>query len=154
MIRQAQLLVVTQFILFAILAGTFMVLPTGQVLWARLLGLGLLALGLGLVMLSILTQAWVNKNLVKMSPEPNTRNQLVQTGIYAFVRHPIYTGVIAVGLGTALVHGHPVALLIAIIICAFFTYKSTFEERLLMQAYPDYAAYRTRAGRFFPRLLG
>ena len=149
---QAWLFVVAQFVIFAVLAAAFVLLPVGQVLWARLLGLLLTALGLSLVMVAILTQAMVNKNLVKISPEPNTHNQLVQAGVYRFVRHPIYTGVMLTAVGTALVHGHIIALLIAIGLCAFFAYKSTFEERWLMQVYPDYATYRQHTGRFLPFL--
>jgi protein-S-isoprenylcysteine O-methyltransferase Ste14 len=56
------------------------------------------------------------------------------------------------GFGAALAHGHIVGIVIAVVMCAFFTYKSTFEERWLSQVYPDYVEYRTRAGRFWPKL--
>jgi protein-S-isoprenylcysteine O-methyltransferase Ste14 len=150
---RARLFVLIQFVLFALLAAAYALLPTGQVLWARLLGITLAAPGLGLIGLSILTHTWVNRNLVNISPEPNGSNKLVQTGIYAYIRHPIYTGVMLAALGTALVHGHILALLIALALCAFFAYKSTFEDQLLMQVYPEYAAYRQRVGRFLPRLF-
>ena len=150
---QARLLVLIQFILFAILALALYLLPTGQVLWARLLGIALLALGIVLVMVSILTHQLINQRLVNVSPEPNASNQLVRTGICAYIRHPIYAGVILAALGAALAHGHLVAVILAVIIGAFFTYKSTFEENLLAQAYPQYADYRKQAGRFLPRLF-
>ncbi len=150
---KAMRLVFIQFVLFAALAISFVLLPAGQVLWARLLGMLLAALGLGVIMLAILQHYGINRSLVNVSPEPNQRNQLVQTGIYGLVRHPIYSGVILAAVGTALVHGHIIPLLIALAFIAFFTYKSTFEESLLMQAYPDYAAYRQRTGRFLPRLF-
>jgi protein-S-isoprenylcysteine O-methyltransferase Ste14 len=150
---QAQRFVFTQFILFAALAISFVLLPAGQVGWARGLGLALAALGLGVIVLAVLQHYGINRNIVNVSPEPNQQNQLVQTGLYGLVRHPIYTGVILAALGTALAHGHLIALLIALVICAFFTYKSTFEESLLMQAYPEYAAYRQRTGRFLPKVF-
>jgi len=150
---QAWVLVVMQFVLFALLAGAYVVFPPGQVAWARWLGALLTLAGLSAAALALLTYMQVNRNFVNVSPEPNANNQLVQVGIYRFIRHPIYTGVILTGLGTALVHGHPAGLVIAVIMVAFFTYKSTFEERWLMQVYPDYAAYRQRAGRFLPILI-
>jgi protein-S-isoprenylcysteine O-methyltransferase Ste14 len=148
---QAQGLVLAQFVLFALLAGAFFFLPDGQVLWARLLGIMVTLLGLGVVGLSILTHFQVNRALVNVSPEPNGNNQLVETGLYARIRHPIYTGVMLCAVGAAVAHGHGVGLLIAVVLCAFFTYKSTFEERWLEQVYPAYNDYRTRAGRFWPK---
>jgi len=152
--QQAQLLILIQLILFMALAGSFVALPAEQVLWARLLGILLTALGLGLVMVSVLTHTLVNRNLVRMTAEPNARNKLVQTGIYALIRHPIYTGVMLTALGAALAHGHLITLLIALVLCAFFIYKSIFEEKLLVQVYPEYDEYRRRVGRFWPRLFG
>jgi len=148
---QAQLLVVAQFGLFALLAGAFFFLPAGQVLWARLLGIGIALVGLAVIGLAVLTHFQVNRGLVDVSPEPNANNRLVETGLYARIRHPIYTGVMLAAVGAALAHGHVVALGVAAAICAFFAYKSTFEERWLMQVYPAYAGYRRRAGRFWPK---
>ncbi len=150
---QAQLLVMVQFVLFALLAGVYIVLPPAQVVWARWLGALLTLVGLGVVAVALLTYLQVNRNFVNVSPEPNDGHQLVQVGIYAIIRHPIYTGVILTGLGTALVHGHSAGLVIAGLMVIFFTYKSMFEERWLMQTYPHYAAYRQRAGRFLPILF-
>jgi protein-S-isoprenylcysteine O-methyltransferase Ste14 len=151
---QAQFLVLIQFVLFAALAISFGLLPAGQVAWARWLGIGLAALGMGVILLALLHYYQINRNMVNVSPEPNAGNELVQSGVYGLVRHPIYTGVMLAAVGAALAHGHIIPLLIALVLCAFFAYKSTFEERLLMQAYPDYEAYRQRTGRFLPRLIG
>ena len=146
-------LVFMQFVLFATLAISFGLLPAGQVAWARWLGMLLAALGLGVILLALLNYYQLNRNMVNVSPEPNRGNQLVQIGVYGLVRHPIYTGVMLAAVGTALAHGHIIPLLIALVLCAFFAYKSTFEETLLMQAYPDYVAYRQRTGRFLPRVV-
>ena len=118
----------------------------------RLVGIALAVAGLFIIGLSVLTHFQVNRALVNVSPEPNASNQLVQSGIYGFIRHPIYSGVMLAGFGAALAHGHIVGIVIAVVMCAFFTYKSTFEERWLSQVYPDYVEYRTRAGRFWPKL--
>ncbi len=106
---------------------------------------------LAVVFLALWTYYRVNGSLVNVSPEPDQNAQLVARGLYARIRHPIYLGVILSGLGVALIHGHFVPLVIALLFVPFFTYKSMFEERWLMQVYADYAAYRQRAGRFLPR---
>lgn len=151
---QALVLVAVQFVLFVLLAGALFLLPAGQVGWARLLGVMLALLGLALIALAILNHWQINRALVNVSPEPNAAADLVQSGLYTSIRHPIYSGVMLAGLGAALAHGHPVPLLIALSLFVFFSYKSTFEERWLMQVYPAYAAYRQRAGRFLPRWFG
>ena len=148
---RAYLLVIIQFVLFALLAGALLVLPAGQVMWARWLGVIVALVGLFVVGLSILTHFQVNQSLVNVSPEPNASNQLVETGIYRRIRHPIYSGVMLAAFGAALAHGHMAGIVLALVLVAFFTYKSTFEERWLMHVYPHYDAYRTRAGRFWPR---
>jgi protein-S-isoprenylcysteine O-methyltransferase Ste14 len=151
---QATLLVAVQMILFALLAGALLLLPAGQVGWVRLVGVVLALIGLALIFLAILNHWQANQALVKVSPEPNAAVDLVQSGLYARIRHPIYSGVMLAGLGAALAHGHWLPLLIALGLVVFFSYKSTFEERWLMQVYPAYADYRQRAGRFLPRWLG
>lgn len=150
--QQALLLVLIQFVLFAALAAALFLLPMGAAGWAVILGLVLAVAGLAVVFLALWTYYRVNRSLVNVSPEPDQKAQLVERGIYARVRHPIYLGVILCGLGAALMHGHIVPIIIALLFIPFFTYKSIFEERWLMQVYPDYAAYRQRAGRFLPRL--
>ena len=149
--QQALLLVFLQFVLFAALAAALFFLPMGAAAWAQSAGLVLAVAGLAVVFLALWTYYRVNGSLVNVSPEPDRNAQLVARGLYARIRHPIYLGVILSGLGVALIHGHFVPLVIALLFVPFFTYKSMFEERWLMQVYADYAAYRQRAGRFLPR---
>ncbi len=91
-----------------------------------------------------------NAMLPNVTPTPNSRASLVESGIYAHVRHPIYSSVLAGALGVALAHGHIVVIGIALFMIVFFTFKSRYEESLLRAAYPQYAEYMTRTGRFLP----
>jgi protein-S-isoprenylcysteine O-methyltransferase Ste14 len=145
-------LVAVQFILLGALALSFLFLPPGQVLWARLLGLVAALAGIGVAVLSILTHMRVNQALVNISPEPNPQLQLVESGLYHYIRHPIYLGVIMTAGGAAVAHGHPVGLVITLLLALFFTYKARFEERWLARVYPAYSAYMARTGRFLPPL--
>jgi len=86
-------------------------------------------------------------------PRPLERAQLVETGIYASVRHPIYGGVTLGALGWGLLNGSPLAIALSGVLLLVFYLKSIREEAWLVERYPAYADYRRRTGRFFPRLV-
>jgi protein-S-isoprenylcysteine O-methyltransferase Ste14 len=83
-------------------------------------------------------------------PRPKDNAELVQTGAYALVRHPVYGGLILAAFGWALLKASLVAIALAAVLAVFFRLKSAREERWLEQRYPDYAAYRARTRRFIP----
>ena len=85
-------------------------------------------------------------------PRPADGGELVETGVYALVRHPIYSGVILVAFGWAILRASFVALGLAAVLVGFFQLKSMREEAWLEMRYPGYAAYRARTGRFLPRI--
>jgi protein-S-isoprenylcysteine O-methyltransferase Ste14 len=84
--------------------------------------------------------------------EPLPNATLVETGIYRYVRHPIYLAVIllcaAYGWGIA----NPfVGLLSGIIAWLFFDRKAAAEEKKLIRRFPAYGDYRRRVPRLVPR---
>ena len=85
-------------------------------------------------------------------PMPADQAQLVRHGIYALIRHPLYTSVMAGALGWALVWQSWPALLVAAALIPFFRAKARREERWLREKFPDYAAYQRRVRRFIPWL--
>ncbi len=90
---------------------------------------------------------WGMPMSVKESPE------LVSTGPYRYVRHPIYTGVLFAILGSTLVSG---AAWFGIFIGGFiyFTYSAIQEEKLLLKEFPDtYPAYKQRTKMLIPFLF-
>ena len=86
-------------------------------------------------------------------PEPPPDGGLVETGLYARVRHPIYSGIALGGLGWAIARGSPLALAADIALVAILYLKAAREEALLAARYPGYAAYRARTKRLIPGLL-
>lgn len=150
--NRAALYVLGQFILAAVMLAALFLFPLGGDTTLRIIGLILIGLG-GLV---ILLGAWEhqarNQALPYITPEPNKNVGLVDTGIYRYIRHPLYSGVILGAFGVALAHGHIAPIIIAAVIAVFFTSKSIFEESLLRQTYPAYADYMKRTGRFLPGL--
>jgi protein-S-isoprenylcysteine O-methyltransferase Ste14 len=80
--------------------------------------------------------------------EPPAGAELVTTGAYAHVRHPIYTGAVLLLAGYTLVWSNwTLALLIGATALQFFKAKARREERWLVARFPEYRAYRQRVRR-------
>jgi protein-S-isoprenylcysteine O-methyltransferase Ste14 len=76
-------------------------------------------------------------------PRPSAVGRLVDTGPYAVVRHPVYTGGILLFAGISLALS-PWALVGTAALAVLWALKSHLEERFLAARYPAYAAYRAR----------
>ena len=85
-------------------------------------------------------------------PAPLATGQLVTSGVYRLVRHPIYAGIILLALALAWSRFALPAALPSVALLAFFDRKARREERWLSERYPDYPAYRQRSWRFVPWL--
>ena len=83
-------------------------------------------------------------------PEART---LVTSGPYALVRHPLYAAELVGVAGLVLQFQQPWALMLGIGVFVLQYWRTIFEESVLTQAYPDYAAYRARTWRFVPYLF-
>jgi protein-S-isoprenylcysteine O-methyltransferase Ste14 len=81
-------------------------------------------------------------------PRPRARTRLRQGGIFRLVRHPVYGGVILIGLGWSLADA-PLGLVPTLLLTVLFDLKARREEDWLIERFPDYAAYRTRTPRRF-----
>lgn len=87
-------------------------------------------------------------------PEPIEHAPLVEDGIYARVRHPLYGALVLGSVGISLLVMNPVALAVALLLSGFLYAKSEHEERRLVAHYPGYGEYRSRVNkRFVPWLL-
>jgi protein-S-isoprenylcysteine O-methyltransferase Ste14 len=83
-------------------------------------------------------------------PKPSDETRLVEHGIYRFVRHPLYTSVMAASLGWALVWRSWPAGLAALTLIPFLDAKARREERWLRAKFPGYSDYARRVRRFVP----
>jgi protein-S-isoprenylcysteine O-methyltransferase Ste14 len=80
-------------------------------------------------------------------------HQLRTDGPYAITRHPIYTGLFGMLLGTVLLNGLGASLALIVVGSAVLATRVPIEERLMNKTFPDeYARYRERVPRFVPRL--
>jgi protein-S-isoprenylcysteine O-methyltransferase Ste14 len=91
----------------------------------------------------------LGQNLTPL-PHPKDDGQLVQTGIYSLVRHPIYSGVIDLALAYASWEMSWVHFCGAIALFLFFDAKASKEETWLTERFPDYAHYRVSVKKLLP----
>ena|SRR5689334_6528755 len=83
-------------------------------------------------------------------PKPRDSGQLIDTGAFAIVRHPVYAGFILAGIGWGVVMASAAAIVLTGVLATFLYLKSTREEAWLVSRYPGYEAYRARTPRFIP----
>ena len=87
---------------------------------------------------------------------PGTRKtdtELVTTGPYALIRHPIYAGILLMMIGSA-IGLFPSWWLVAAAAGAYFIVSARSEERFMTERFPDaYPAYRARTKMMIPFLL-
>jgi protein-S-isoprenylcysteine O-methyltransferase Ste14 len=76
--------------------------------------------------------------------------RLVTRGPYRFIRHPLYLISIIASLGTAIQFEQPWALLIVVVADALQIARIHYEERVLGEAFPEYADYAARTWRLIP----
>jgi len=81
-------------------------------------------------------------------------HELIQTGPYRWARHPIYTGLLLMALGTALLIGRLGSWLGLVLLTLGFWIKLKYEEELMLRHFPDtYPAYQKRVKALVPFLF-
>ena len=115
----------------------------------HVVGLILFLSGLGLAVWArlYLGRNWGMPMTQKEEPE------LVTSGPYTLVRHPIYSGLLLAALGTSLTVS-PYWLLALVVLGAYFIYSATVEEKIMTASFPTtYASYRTKTKMLIPFVL-
>ena len=81
-------------------------------------------------------------------------HELITSGPYALVRHPIYTGLLSMFVATVIVLGHVAGIIGMPFVFASLWIKLRYEEKLMLQQFPEqYAAYQKRVKRIIPFIL-
>jgi len=121
-------------------------------LWPRSLAaywLGVTLLAAGLIF-SVWARVYLGRNW-SGSVTVKEGHELVRSGPYGHVRHPIYTGLIVALLGTAIASGTLRAALGLAIVVASFLYKLRLEETFMRETFPDqYPGYAASVPRLIP----
>jgi protein-S-isoprenylcysteine O-methyltransferase Ste14 len=87
---------------------------------------------------------WGMPMSVKEKPE------LITSGPYRYIRHPIYTGMLCGAFGSALVYGLPWLIIFAVV-CLYFIYAAKKEEKLMTEQFPvEYPLYKSKTKMLIP----
>jgi protein-S-isoprenylcysteine O-methyltransferase Ste14 len=115
-----------------------------------------MALGLAVVLAGLAFAVWARLHLGRNWGMPMTERaepELVTSGPYRYVRHPIYSGILLGMIGTA-VALNLYGLLIAAVLTAYFIYSARIEEGNMTAAFPtQYPEYRKRSKMLIPFVL-
>ncbi len=147
---------------FLILGTTFLLLLSdwlriGPLAWrfvpdsiaVRATGLGLTVVGITVTFWAriCLGRNWSDKVVIKEDHE------LIRSGPYAYVRHPIYSGVLLGVAGTALAIGEWRGVIAFCLLLTTYAIKAKKEERVLAVAFgPAFGEYAAQTGFLFPRI--
>lgn len=89
------------------------------------------------------------------SPQLHLRekHQLITTGPYAYIRHPMYAAISGFGLGLALVSANWILLALAAMVIVGLVFRVPQEEKMLIEEFGEaYREYMQHTGSWFPRL--
>lgn len=93
----------------------------------------------------------LGQNLTPL-PYPKEGGHLVQSGVYSFVRHPLYCGLIFAALSWVVWQLSLSHLMATAILYVFFDAKARREEIWLTEKYPEYVNYQQRVKKLIPGL--
>jgi protein-S-isoprenylcysteine O-methyltransferase Ste14 len=114
-------------------------------------------LAAAMTVLGVLFAIWARVHLGKYWSSTvalKSEHQLIRTGPYARIRHPIYTGIIFAIAGTGLAVGRYAAILALVIYVVAFWFKARKEEALLAGEFgPAFNEHRRGTGFFLPKLF-
>lgn len=119
-------------------------------------GVALQWLGVALCLAGFGFAVWARVHLGRNWGMPMSLRQgheLVTSGPYAYVRHPIYTGILLAMIGSTLARG--LAWLLPLLLgFAYFLFSARTEEKMMVAQFPEfYPAYRRRTRMLIPFLL-
>ena len=77
--------------------------------------------------------------------------EVVSTGAFRYVRHPLYLGSILIYFGMTVSTASVFCLTLLVLIALFYDYIAGYEEKLLeLKLGPDYTAYKKKTGKWIP----
>ena len=118
--------------------------------WARWLGAIITCFGMSL---EFSTQIFLGKNY-STTLHISKEQSLVTTGPYRYVRHPMYTALITVGIGMGLLSTSGYFIIPFIVTGVVILFRVRREENALIEKFGDeYIKYTKETGRFFPKII-
>jgi protein-S-isoprenylcysteine O-methyltransferase Ste14 len=120
-----------------------------KTVWIESLAIFVTAAGIGLAIWArfYLGENWSSAVSIKVD------HKLIRTGPYAWVRHPIYSGLLLAMIGTALARREPRGLFAVLLLWIGFWIKSRMEEGFMRKTFgEEYEVYSRSTGALIPRL--
>jgi protein-S-isoprenylcysteine O-methyltransferase Ste14 len=115
-------------------------------------GLAAKVLGWVLVWGGTVPMIWALVYIRLRAYRPTRQDALVSNGVYRFIRHPIYTGLLMIFFGGFLLQPRR-PVVVAVLLGFIYVYvQARLEEVDLLRRMPAYREYMERVPRFFPRL--
>jgi protein-S-isoprenylcysteine O-methyltransferase Ste14 len=112
-------------------------------------GLALTAIGIAIAIWARLSLGSNWSGMVTLK----TDHVLVRKGLYRWIRHPIYTGILLGMVGSAIVRGHLRCWLGVALVLAAFYFKARREERFLREEFgAGFEEHSRQTGMFLPKL--
>lgn len=94
------------------------------------------------------------KTSLTVFPTPKSDGELIEAGLYKYIRHPIYSGILLLTIGWGVFDQSVWKIGVGFALYLLFYFKSRYEEGLLRARYAEYATYQKRTGRFLPGFRG
>ena len=114
----------------------------GSVYWLCLCAIG--------AILGITTLFYNKIGNFSVYPEPKDKAELITTGPYRYIRHPMYVSLITMIIGIALYNYHWINFLGASMVIIAVAGKASLEEKLLLKHFSDDSKYQKITKRFIP----
>ncbi len=108
-----------------------------------------LAIGLLACLIMVIAAINLGKNFTPL-PCPKDNAVLIQTGLYQYVRHPIYFGVLLAALAWLLIFPGQYVLAYSICLFLLFDIKARREEVWLAERFSSYKDYQARVKKLIP----
>ncbi|MGV8898962.1 MAG: methyltransferase family protein [Burkholderiaceae bacterium] len=140
----SRLLVAAQMLLIVLLAWPNHAPALGATSIALFL-LGMIAAGAALAVMPART--------FSVLPEPTRDSELITSGIYRTIRHPMYLAVLLCGLSACVAYDSAWKWSLLALLAGVLAIKIRREERMLLARFADYAAYRHKTKAVIPYLL-
>jgi len=140
--------VLLQFILFGVYLIEIDLFTICLPEWFKLGVLTFTVIGIIIIVLSFYQ---LGSNLSPF-PSPVKNANLITTGIFKYLRHPIYTGILLILFSVAIYNTSEYKLIISILLLILFQFKSKYEESRLIANFENYKNYMKDTGKFIPKL--
>ncbi len=148
MVRKEFFFLVVQFLLFATYFIDIQYIEASLPLWLQYALIVPIVVAALVIFFGIFH---LNDNLSYEDPA-GKKVVFVFKGIYNYIRHPVYLGIILGMASYALMVVSIFKLLVTILLTVVFYWKSNYEEKWLLKRYEHFREYKDRTGRFFPKI--